>query len=84
MIITLEHALPCAQVERRQPQAREHDLCGQPAHIGVITPGDEGLWELFPVYQQHFQEAVHDCGESDTQRVKHLIRAHAPTEQGTG
>ena len=75
MIITLEGALPCAQLEG-QPvgQARR---CRQPAHIGVIRSVKDGVWELFPVCQRHFQEAAHDRGARDAHALRFWIPVHA-------
>ena len=81
MIIMLEGALPCAQVERRQPSARQPSLCRQSANVGIITLVDDGIWELLPVCQQHFQEAALDWGERDAHPLQSWIHAQGPTEQ---
>ena len=79
MIIILEGALPCAQLEDQPAgQARR---CRQPAHIGIITPVDDGVWELLPVCQRHFQEAAHDSRELAGHPLQSWIHAHSPTEQ---
>ena len=75
MIIMLEGALPCAQLEGQPAGLASH--CRQPAHIGVITPVKDGVWELVPVCQRHFQEAAHDCGEGDAHPLQSWIPVHA-------
>jgi hypothetical protein len=61
MIIILEGALPCAQLEDQPGGSARH--CRLSANTGIITPVEDGVWELLPVCQRHVQKAAHDGGE---------------------
>ena len=77
--LLLADALPCAHLED-QP-AGQARLCRQPAHIGIITPVGDGIWELLPVCQRHFQEAAHAWGARDAHALRSWIHAQSPPEQ---
>ena len=78
MIIMLEGTLPCAELED-QPAGLVR-LCRQAANVGIITPMGDGVWELLPVCQGHFQ-AAHDWSARDGHPLQSWIHAHGPPAQ---
>lgn len=72
MIMLFNSPLPCAQLSAVEPSAR----CDQPTVVAVVIPAGDGLWELFPVCQQHLD----GCRWSGTDRdgvdaLRHLGQA---------
>ena len=67
VIITLTIALPCAQLRGREAGQCSPRICGAPAVVGVISPLEDGIWELLPVCQDHLDEAAAEWERADSQ-----------------
>lgn len=55
MMIQFEPALPCTQylMDVSPPQ-----LCGKLATQAIISPEEDGLWEMVPVCSEHLREVT--------------------------